>query len=87
MAEGDKQDKVLKPEGQVKGGQPDPEREFKGRNWKWGQQRRLENAIADFEELKQMDISNKDLVGAAKEVIESRDAAKEAYTRFCLRNS
>ena len=44
--------------------------------------KRLENAIADYEELKQMDISNKDLVGAAKEVIESRDAAKEAYTRI-----
>ena len=44
--------------------------------------KRLENAIADFEELKQMDLSNKDLVGAAKEVIESRDAAKEAYTRI-----
>ena len=29
-----------------------------------------------------MDISNKDLVGAAKEVIESRDAAKEAYKRI-----
>ena len=44
--------------------------------------KRLENANADFEELKQMDISNKDLVGAAKEVIESRDAAKEAYKRI-----
>ena len=39
-------------------------------------------AIADFEELKQMDIPNKDLVGAAKEVIECRDAAKEAYKRI-----
>ena len=29
-----------------------------------------------------MDIPNKDLVGAAKEVIEYRDAAKEAYKRI-----
>ena len=44
--------------------------------------KRLENAIADYEELKQMDIPNKDLVGAAKEVIECSEAAKEAYKRI-----
>ena len=90
MAEGDKQDEVLKPEGQVKGGQPDPAREFNEEKLKMRTAKtlmtkkikRLENANADFEELKQMDISNKDLVGAAKEVIESRDAAKEAYKRI-----
>ena len=87
MAEGDE---VLKPEGQVKGGQPDPAREFDEEKLKMRTAKtlmtkkikRLENAIADFEELKQMDISNKDLVGAAKEVIESRDDAKEAYKRI-----
>ena len=89
MAEDDKQE-VPKSEGEVKGGQPAPEREFNEEKLKMRTAKtlmtkkikRLENAIADFEELKQMDISNKDLVGAAKEVIESRDAAKEAYTRI-----
>ena len=44
--------------------------------------KRLENAIADFVDLQQMDIPKKDLVGAAKEVVECRDATKEAYNRI-----
>ena len=44
--------------------------------------KRLENAITDYEELKMMDVPNKDLVGAAKEIIECRDAVKEAYKRI-----
>ena len=40
--------------------------------------KRLENAISDYEELKTLNVQNKDLVGAAKEIIECREAAKEA---------
>ena len=35
----------------------------------------------DLEELQQMDLSGKDLVGAAKEVVDCRNAVKEAYNR------
>ena len=44
--------------------------------------KRLENAISDYEELKAMNVQNKDLVGAAKEIIECREAAKEAYKKI-----
>ena len=75
---------------EVKGEQPDPVRYYNEEKLRMKtvktlmtkKIKRSENAIADFEELKQMDIPNKDLVGAAKEVIECRDAAKEAYKRI-----
>ena len=49
--------------------------------------KRLENAISDYEELKALKVQNKDLVGAAKEIIEGREAAKEAYKRIEDTNS
>ena len=75
---------------EVKGEQPDPARDYDeeklriktAKTLMTKKIKRLENSIADYEELKQMDIPNKDLVGAAKEVIECRDAAKEAYKRI-----
>ena len=75
---------------EVKGEQPDPARDYDEEKLRMKtaktlmtkKMKCLENAIADYEELKQMDIPNKDLVGAAKEVIECRDAAKEAYKRI-----
>ena len=75
---------------EVKGEQPDPARNYDEEKLRMKtvktlmtkKIKRSENTIADFEELKQMDIPNKDLVGAAKEVIECRDAAKEAYKRI-----
>ena len=74
----------------AKGDKPDPERDYNERKLRMGTDKtlmskklkRLENAIADFVELPQMDISKKDLVGAAKEVVECRDTTKEAYNRI-----
>ena len=44
--------------------------------------KRLENAITDYEELKAMDVQNKDLVGAAKEIIDLVGATKKAYKKI-----
>ena len=44
--------------------------------------KRLEIALSDYEELKKMDVESKDLVGAAREVVECRDQAKEAYKKI-----
>ena len=75
---------------EVKGEQPDPARDYDeeklrmktAKTMMTKKIKRSENARFDYEELKMMDIPNKDLVGAAKEVIECRDAAKEAYKRI-----
>ena len=69
---------------------PDPERDYNEGKLKMKTDKtmmtkklkRLETAIADFVELQQMDIPKEDLVGAAKEVVECRDAAKAAYNKI-----
>ena len=75
---------------EVKGEHPDPARDYEEEKLRMKTAKtlmtkkikRLENAITDYEELKMMDVPNKDLVGAAREIIECRDAAKEAYKRI-----
>ena len=44
--------------------------------------RRLETALADYSDLKGLEIENKDFVGAAKEVSESMEEAKTAYKKM-----
>ena len=44
--------------------------------------KRLEIALSDYEELKKMDVESKDLVGAAREVVECKEQAKEAYKKI-----
>ena len=44
--------------------------------------KRLENALSDYEELKKMDVENKDLVGAAREIVECKEEAEVAYKRI-----
>ena len=44
--------------------------------------KRLESALSDYEELKKMDVENKDLVGAAREIAECKEEAKVAYKRI-----
>ena len=44
--------------------------------------KRLETALTDYEELKGLEIENKDLVGAAKEVDECKEEAKIAYKKI-----
>ena len=44
--------------------------------------KRLETALTDYEELKKMDVENKDLVGAAREIAECKEEAKVAYKRI-----
>ena len=72
--------KMARDQDEAKGEKPDPERDYNEGMAK--KLKRLENTIADFVELQQMDIPKKDLVGAAKEVVECRDATKEAYNRI-----
>ena len=42
----------------------------------------LKNAIEDFKDLQLMVLPSKDMQGAAKEGVECRNAAKEAYNRI-----
>ena len=78
----------------AKGEKPDPERDYNegklrmrtDKTLMTKKLKRLENAIADFVELQQMDIPKEDLVGAAKEVVECRDATKEAYNKIKATN-
>ena len=44
--------------------------------------KRLESALSDYEELKKMDVENKDLVGASREIAECKEEAKVAYKRI-----
>ena len=44
--------------------------------------RRLETALADYTDLKSLEIENKDFVGIAKEVSESMNEAKIAYKKM-----
>ena len=44
--------------------------------------RRLETALADYSDLKGLEIENKDFVGLAKEVSESMEEAKTAYKKM-----
>ena len=44
--------------------------------------KRLETALTDYEELKELEIENKDLVGAAREVDECKEEAKIAYKKI-----
>ena len=44
--------------------------------------KRLETALTDYQELKGLEIENKDLVGAAKEVDECKEEAKLAYKKI-----
>ena len=49
--------------------------------------RRLETALADYSDLKRLEIENKDFVGVAREVSESMEEAKTAYKKMELINS
>ena len=68
----------------------DPERDFQEEKLKmsYGKAsmtkkiKRLENALTDFKELDLMDLPNKDMQEAAREVDECRSAVKEAYTKM-----
>ena len=44
--------------------------------------KRLEIALSDYEDLKKMDMESKDLVGAAREVVECKEEAKVAYKKI-----
>ena len=44
--------------------------------------KRLEIALSEYEELKKMDVESKDLVGAAREIVECKEDAKEAYKKI-----
>ena len=44
--------------------------------------KRLETALTDYEELKEMEMENKDLVGAAREIDECKEEAKIAYKKI-----
>ena len=80
---------------EVKGEHPDPARDYEEEKIRMKSAktlmtkkiRRLENALSDYEELKKMDVENKDLEGAAKEIIECKEAAKVAYKRIEDTNS
>ena len=80
---------------EVKGEHPDPARDYEeekirmktAKTLMTKKIKRLENAISDYEELKKMNVPSKDLVGAAKEIIECREAAKDAYKRIEDTNS
>ena len=68
----------------MKGNHPDPVRDYEEEKIRMKTAKalmtkkikRLENAISDYEELKAMNVQNKDLVGAAKEIIECKEDAK-----------
>ena len=49
--------------------------------------RRLETALADYSDLKGLEIENKDFVGVAREVSESMEEAKTAYKKMEQINS
>ena len=44
--------------------------------------KKLETALTDYQELKELEIENKDLVGAAKEVDECKEEVKSAYKKI-----
>ena len=62
---------------EVKGEHPDPARDYEeekirmktAKTLMTKKIKRLENAISDYEELKTMNVPNKDLIGAAREII------------------
>ena len=65
---------------EVKGEHPDSARDYEEENIRMKTAKtlmtkkikRLENAISDYEELKTMNVPNKVLVGATREIIEKR---------------
>ena len=68
----------------------DPERDYQEEKLKMSLSKalmtkkipRLDNAISDFKDLQLMDLPSRDMQGAAKEVVECKDAVKETYNRI-----